>query len=275
MTNLQPLDEFPFEFYNELFSVVLASNRKLYLPINLVCRALQVDTNAQVQRIRRDEAISDALVQLPLQMPYGLEGAVQTRQTLCLWLNRLPYWLGTINTSRIKDEIRRQQVILFKREFADVAWAAFRSEILPSDMLSELDATLPPAEQQYLTTMDKAADMRRDLQQQGEQLNEFEERLSNLEARLIGTDFINSAQAKQYQDMVAILGAILKKKGIGTYATVHAEVKQQFQVPAYQLIPEKDFPQLIHFLTRWYERLTPPGTPLPDVFTRPQQRGLF
>lgn len=275
MTDLQPLDEFPFEFYGELFSVVLASDRKLYLPLNFVCQALQVDTNAQAQRIRRDEAISDALVQLPLQMPYGSEGAVQTRQTLCLWLNRLPYWLGTINVSRIKDEARRQQVILFKREFADVAWAAFRSEILPPDMLSELDATLPPAEQQYLAAMDEAADMRRDLQQQGEQLKQFEERLSNLEARLIGTDFINSAQAKQYQDMVAILGAILKKKGTGTHATVHAEVKRQFQVPAYQLIPEKEFPQLVNYLTRWYERLTPPGTPVPDVFTRPQQRGLF
>ena len=275
MTDLHPLDEFPFEFYGKLFSVVLASDRKLYFPLNLVCQALQVDANAQAQRIRRDEAISDALVPLPLQIPYGSEGAVQTRQTLCLWLNRLPYWLGTINVSRIKDETRRQQVILFKREFADVAWAAFRSEILPPDMLSELDATLPPAEQEYLAAMDKAADMRRDLQQQGEQLKQFEERLSKLEARLIGTDFINSAQAKQYQDMVAILGAILKKKGTGTHATVHAEVKRQFQVPAYQLIPEKEFPQLVNFLTQWYERLTPPGTPVPDVFIQPQQRGLF
>ena len=275
MAALTSLDEFPFDFYGEIFSVVLASDRRLYLPLNRVCDALQIDANAQAQRIRRDEAISDALVQLPLQVPYGEEGAVQTRQVLCLWLNRLPYWLGTIDANRIKDQVRRQQIIRFKREFAEVAWAAFRSEILPEDMLAELDATAPPAEQQYYAVMDEAAAMRRDLGQQKERLQEVEERLTSLEARLVGTDFINSAQAKQYQDIVAILGAMLQKKGKGNYATVHAEVKKQFKVPSYQLIPEKDFPKLVNYLTRWYERLTPPGTPLPEVFTQPEQRRLF
>ena len=275
MAALTSLDEFPFDFYGEIFSVVLASDRRLYLPLNRVCDALQIDANAQAQRIRRDEAISDALVQLPLQVPYGEEGAVQTRQVLCLWLNRLPYWLGTIDANRIKDQARRQQIIRFKREFAEVAWAAFRSEILPEDMLAELDAAAPPAEQQYYAVMDEAAAMRRDLGQQKERLQEVEERLTSLEARLVGTDFINSAQAKQYQDIVAILGSMLQKKGKGNYATVHAEVKKQFKVPSYQLIPEKDFPKLVNYLTRWYERLTPPGTPLPEVFTQPEQRRLF
>ena len=275
MAALTSLDEFPFDFYGEIFSVVLASDRRLYLPLNRVCDALQIDANAQAQRIRRDEAISDALVQLPLQVPYGEEGAVQTRQVLCLWLNRLPYWLGTIDANRIKDQARRQQIIRFKREFAEVAWAAFRSEILPEDMLAELDAAAPPAEQQYHAVMDEAAAMRRDLGQQKERLQEVEERLTSLEARLVGTDFINSAQAKQYQDIVAILGSMLQKKGKGNYATVHAEVKKQFKVPSYQLIPEKDFPKLVNYLTRWYERLTPPGTPLPEIFTQPEQRRLF
>jgi hypothetical protein len=274
-TKLNPLDEFPFEFYGEIFSIILASDRRLYLPINKVCDALQIDTNAQLQRIRRDEAISEALVQLSLQIPYGEEGTVQSRQVYCLWLNRLPYWLGTLNANRIKDEKRRQQVIRFKREFADVAWAAFRSEILPEDMLAELDAATPPAEQRYHATMDEAAAMRRDLGRHDEQLQNVEERLSNLEARLVGTDFINSAQARQYQEMVAILGSILQKKEKGNYATVHTEVKKQFVVPAYQLIPEKDFPKLVNYLSRWYERITPPGTPLPEVFTRPSQRSLF
>jgi hypothetical protein len=275
LTTLTPLEEFPFEFYGEIFSVVLASDRQLYLPLSRICDALQIDANAQAQRIRRDEAISDALAQLPLQVSYGEEGVTQTRQLLCLRLNRLPYWLGTLDANRIKEQARRQQVIRFKREFAEVAWAAFRSEILPEDIRAELDATLPAAEQRYYATMDEAAVMRRDLGQQGERLDQVEERLANLEARLVGADFINSAQARQYQEMVAVLGSLLQKKGTGNYATIHTEVKTQFKVPAYQLIPEKDFPRLVNFLSRWYERLTPPGTPLPDLFTRPQQRTLF
>jgi hypothetical protein len=275
LATLTPIDEFPFDFYGEIFSIVLASDRRLYLPLNHICDALQIDANAQAQRIRRDEAVSDALVQLPLQIPYGEEGTVQARQVLCLWLNRLPYWLGTIDANRIKDQARRQQIIRFKREFAEVAWAAFRSEILPEDVLAELDAVAPPAEQRYHAVMDEAAAMRRNLGQQEERLQEVEERLTSLEARLVGTDFINSAQARQYQEIVAILGAMLQKKGKGNYVTVHAEIKKQFKVPSYQLIPEKDFPKLVNYLTRWYERLTPPGTPLPAVFTQPEQRRLF
>ena len=155
--------------------------------------------------------------------------------------------------------MRRQQIIRFKREFAEVAWAAFRSGNLAEDMLAELDATAPPAEQQYYAVMDEAAAMRRDLGQQKRKDCKRSRRLTSLEARLVGTDFINSAQAKQYQDIVAILGSMLQKKGKGNYATVHAEVKKQFKVPSYQLIPEKDFPKLVNYLTRWYERLTPPG----------------
>ncbi len=276
MTTLKPLDEYPFTFYSETFSLVLASDRKLYLPLTRLCETLQIDANAQIQRIRRDKAISDALIQLPATRT-GKRGPIAARSnlTLCLWLNRLPYWLGTLDANRIKDDARRQQVIRFKREFAEVAWAAFRSEILPEDMLAEMDASTPPAEQKYHALMDEAATMHRDLSQQSERLKQVEERLTNLEARLVGTDFINSAQARQYQEMVAILGDLLKKKGSGNHATVHAEVKNQFKVPVYQVIPEKEFPRLVNFLARWYERLTPPGTPLPTVFTKLEQRRLI
>jgi hypothetical protein len=123
---VRPLDQFPFEFYGARFSVFLAADRRLYVPLSDLCEAMEIDTNAQAQRIRRNEAINDTLLTLPLQVPYGDEGALQTRRMLCLWLNRLPYWLGTIDASRIPDAARRRQVVRFQREFADVAWAAFR-----------------------------------------------------------------------------------------------------------------------------------------------------
>jgi len=272
---LKSLDQFPFEFYGSHYSVYLASDRRLYVPLADLCDAMEIDTNAQAQRIRRNEAIDDALISLPLPVPYGDEGALQTRQLLCLWLNRLPYWLGTIEASRIPDADRRRQVVRFQREFADVAWAAFRSEILPEEMRAEMDATLPPGQQRYLATMDEAATMRRELEQVGGRLGDVEERLGHLEARIRGTDFINQAQAQRYQVMVNVLASILKQRGKGYQATVHAEVKRTFDVPSYQLIPQEEFPRVVDFLIAWYRRLTPPGTPLPDVFAQPDQRSLF
>lgn len=272
---LRSLDQFPFEFYGTHFSAYLASDRRLYVPLADLCDAMEIGTNAQAQRIRRNEAIADAPITLPLQVPYGDEGALQTRRLLCLWLNRLPYWLGTIEASRIPDADRRRQVVRFQREFADVAWAAFRSEILPEEMRAEMDATLPPAQQRHLATMDEAATMRRELAQVGDRLGDVEERLGNLEARIRGTDFINQAQAQRYQVMVNVLASILKQRGKGNQATVHAEVKRTFDVPSYQLIPQEEFPRVVDFLTGWYRRLTPPSTPLPDVFSQPDQRSLF
>ena len=272
---IKPLDQFPFEFYGSQFAIYLASDRQLYVPLNDLCEAMAIDTNAQAQRIRRNEAISDALQTLPLQVPYGDEGALQTRHMLCLWLNRLPYWLGTIDAGRIPDDARRRQVVRFQREFADVAWAAFRSAILPEEMRAEMDVSLPPARQRYLAAMDEAAEMRGQLAQHDEQLEDVEERLSELEAKVSGTDFINQAQAHRYQVMVNVLASILKRRGKGNHATVHAEVKRTFDVPSYQLIPEKEFPRVVEFLAGWHKRLTPPGTPLPDVFTQPDQRSLF
>ncbi len=272
---IKAIDEFPFTFYGDTFSVALASDRKLYVPLPLICRALGVDVNGQVQRIKRDEAISDGLVGLTLRnYPYG-EDETRAREVGCLRLDRLPYWLGTIDANRISNRERRAEVIRFKREFAEVAWAAFRSEILPSDVAAELDAQLPAGQQAYYAAMDEAAALRRGVDEHGQRIDALEERVTGLEARFRGTDFINPAQGRQYQEMVNLLANLLKQKGKGGHAAVHGEVKKVFKIPSYLLIPEARFPEVVRFLSNWYERLTPPGTPLPEAFTRPDQKRLL
>jgi len=75
--------------------------------------------------------------------------------------------------------------------------------------------------------------------------------------------------------MVGLLGEALKKKKAGNQAIVHNQVKREFRVPSYQLIPETEFTRVVHFLARWYERLTPPGTQLPGAFVLPEQSRLL
>lgn len=274
MDNLRPLDHFPFEFYGDVFMAVLANDRHLYVPLHDMCLALGVQTNGQIRRIRENEAIADALVPLLIARAYQDEG-VQTREMLCLRLDRLPFWLGTMQPNRIKDEEKREQVIRFQREFADVAWAAFRSQILPPDMLAELDATLSPTQQEYLRLMDEAATLRQGVSRHEERLGSLEQRMADLEARLVGTDFINPAQMKEYTDMVGILAHLLRKKGKGNEATVHAELKRQFKVPAYQLIPEAEFDHVKRFMRDWYRRLAGPDAAIPTIFEQPSQKRLL
>lgn len=68
-----------------------------------MCQALAVQTNGQIRRIRENEAIADALVPLVITRAYRDDSA-QTREMLCLRLDRLPFWLGTMQPNRIKDE---------------------------------------------------------------------------------------------------------------------------------------------------------------------------
>lgn len=142
-------------------------------------------------------------------------------------------------------------------------------------MLAELDATLSPTQQEYLHLMDEAAALRQGVSRHEERLGSLEQRVADLEARLVGTDFINTAQMKEYTDMVGILAHLLRKKGKGNEATVHAEVKRQFKVPAYQLIPEAEFDQVKRFMRDWYRRLAGPDAAIPALFEQPSQRRLL
>jgi len=279
--SLKAIDQFPFEFYGDTFTIALANDRKLYVPMEALCTAMELQTHGQIRRIRESEAMADALVDLNIVWSYGDEEA-RGREMVCLRLDRLPFWMGTIQTNRIPDEAKRQRIVQFQRDFADVAWAAFRREILPDDMLAEMDAGLPPAQQEYLNLMDEAAALRQrlhshdqDLGQHGEQIDDLEKRVAAIEARVKGTDYLNPQQMKAYTDMVAIVARVLKRKQKGNEATVHAEVKRQFQVPSYQLIPEAEFDNVRRYLRQWYVRLAGPGAPVPALFDQPGQKRLL
>jgi hypothetical protein len=279
------LVEFPFAFYGALFTVGLGSDRKLWLPFPLLCGAIGVDVDGQVQRVRRDEVFAGHFQLATFaHYPYGEED-FRARQVLALRLDMLPYWLGGIDTARIADDATRANLVRFKKEFAAAAWSFFRSEILGETELAELvDAGAPPGEQQYNALMDRAAAIRRQLleepaarhQQQDEKIASLDQRLSLLEARLLATNTLNTKQMKQAQDMIAILARALEKKGrTGTYAEVHQQVKNEFQVPSYTLIPEADYPRLRRFLAGWYRTLVKPGAQIPSIFSEPDQRSLF
>ncbi|MBK8986746.1 MAG: hypothetical protein IPM39_11805 [Chloroflexi bacterium] len=92
--------------------------------------------------------------------------------------------------------------------------------------------------------------------------------MSRLEARLQELVILNPQQMKDYADMVAIVARVLKRKQKGNEATVHAEVKRQFQVPSYQLIPEANFDTV----KRYLRLVCPPirtGAPVPTIFEQP------
>ena len=277
----------PFEFYGEIFSAYLANNRNWYLPLQEVCNALGIDTNGQRQRILRDEAISDRLVNIPMETPY--RNTTRVRDVACLNLRALPYWLGTIDAARIKAE-HRKKVILYKREFAEASWFVFRADIVPSEVLAEMDSFATPQEQEYGAIMDEARQLRKridllsgkvdkELERMDAGLQDLDGRLGTLETALVDRAIINSAQAKQLSDMIGLVAVAMharnrKKAKSLCFAEVHNDFKATFDVHIYSVLPVDRIDEALDYLANRWQRLNP-GDPLPDIFRSGHQPSLF
>lgn len=282
----EAIQGFPFVFYGEVFNAYLADDRQWYLPLQEVCQALGLDTNGQRQRIQRDEALSGFLSNIPLETPY--QDTTRTREVACLNVRRLPYWLGTIEATRVKEE-HRQKVILYKLEFAEAAWAVFRSDIMSPDMLAEMDAHLPADEREYHEAMDQLRQVRKkvdllsgkldeELAKVGADLQDITGRLGTLEESLVGKKLVNSAQARLLQEMIAAVAeakhAKTKKPKSQCFAEVHEEFKSAFQVHIYSILPAEQLEAATTFLgSRW--SFYKPGQPLPEIFGGSHQPSLF
>ena len=282
----QAIQGFPFVFYGEVFNTYLTDDRQWYLPLQDICLALGLDANGQRQRIQRDEALSDSLVNIPLETPY--QDTTRTREVACLNIRRLPYWLGTIEASRVKEE-HRKKIVLYKREFAEAAWAVFRSDMVPPDLLAEMDTHLPPEEREYLEAMDQMRQVRKkldmlsgklddELAKVGAELQDITGRLGTLEAALVGKKIVNAAQARLVQEMIAVVAeskhAKTKKPKSQCFAEVHEEFKSAFQVHIYSILPEEQLEAATTFLgARW--AFYNPGQPLPEIFRGSHQPSLF
>lgn len=276
----------PFIFYGEVFKAYLASDRQWYIPVNDVCAALDIDSRSQRRRIQDDEAISHRLMNIPMETPY--QDSTRIQDVSCLNLRALPYWLGTIDARRVKEEYRKK-VILFKREFAEAAWAVFRSDMVPSDMLAEMDANLPSQEREYLEAMDQMRQVRKkldllsgrlddELAKVGAELQDITGRLGTLEESLIGKQIVNPAQARLLQEMIASVADVkhakTKKPKSQCFAEVHEEFKSAFKVHIYSILPEEQLQAAITFLgARW--AFYNPGQKLPEIFRGSNQPSLF
>ncbi len=140
MPHMKIVNRYPFEFYDSQLLAYLTEQNELLLPWHELCDALGLKVPAETRRIRRDVVLGDALVVIsepPVSAKVG-----KARKLAFLPLRLLPYWVGTINTARMEPELK-ERIIRFKRQFVDVAWAAFRSQVFPIHVWTMADKPFP------------------------------------------------------------------------------------------------------------------------------------
>ncbi|WP_243385056.1 phage antirepressor N-terminal domain-containing protein [Caviibacterium pharyngocola] len=96
------------QFYNRTLTT-FEQNNIHYVAMKPICENIGLDWEAQRQRIRRDEVLSQGAVMITSPSNGG------EQQTLCLPIQYLNGWLFGIDVKRVKPEIR-ERLITYKRE---------------------------------------------------------------------------------------------------------------------------------------------------------------
>jgi P22_AR N-terminal domain len=137
---LVPIVQDTITFHGKPLVVVRLPDGRPGVVLRWICENLHVAPGPQVLRIKRTEVIADDLVYVQVQT----EGGFQTMPTLVL--HAVPYWLGTIDTRRMKkDDPKRLEILHYQRKVVDVlyAWAqspkaiAAPTNLVPAELITK------------------------------------------------------------------------------------------------------------------------------------------
>jgi hypothetical protein len=267
---LEIIREFPFDFYGETYRAYLGTDRNLYLRVADISESVGLDFASQLRRIKSSVPLSRKLVYIEVDTPYK-EG-IRRRAVAHMNIEGLTYWLATIETSRVKPEIRGL-IEQFQIEFVDTVWALYRSDIVSDVILAELDAYKSPAQRELSEAMDKIRGVMK-------QLENLEGRLSRIEGMVSDVAVVNAQQQRQLQRMIETVAEALFETKNGKlpksqcFGMCYNEFKDTFQIPVYSMLPEGRMEEAVNYLARRYRHLKP-GAPVPQIFTDGTQQSLF
>ena len=267
---LEIIREFPFEFYAETYRAYLGTDRNLYLRVADISESIGLDFASQLRRIKNSVPLSRKLTYIEVDTPY--KDGIRRRAVAHMNIEGLTYWLATIDTSRVKPEIRGL-IEQFQIEFVDTVWALYRSDIVSDVILAELDAYKSPAQRELSEALDKIRDVMK-------QLENLEGRLTRIEGMVSDVAVVNAQQQRQLQRMIETVAEALFEARNGKlpksqcFGMCYNEFKDTFQIPIYSMLPEGRMEEAINYLAKRYKHFKP-GAPLPQIFTGGTQRSLF
>ena len=101
---LIPIEQQTLLFYGKPIIVVRLPDGRPGVVVRFFCENMQIDTAAQLQRIRRTEAIAEDLITMQITTEGG------TQKMAVLVLHSVPFWLAGIDPKRVREEIPNQDL---------------------------------------------------------------------------------------------------------------------------------------------------------------------
>jgi hypothetical protein len=261
-----PREQQTLLFYGKPIVVVRLADGRPAVVLSSLCENLQIDTNAQVMRIRRTEAISEDLVFVQVQTDGG------PQRLTALILRSVPFWLAGIDPKRVREEIR-PDIIRYQREVVDVlyAWAQAPKvappALVPVEPMSRPVQPSPTAPaDEWATYHEQMALFYRWKRTVDARLDTVDMRLGEVESRLdeqrrvlafipeilerLGPEKMTAEHYRQVQ----VLAKQLHQATGKPFPTIYEELKTVFEKPRIEDLLEEDWLQVEQWFKVQIER---------------------
>lgn len=103
-----------------------------------VVEGMGLDWKGQFDKLKTHPVLSTCVGEFPIQVP----GDVQLRRMTVLPLNRLNFWLATIQPNKVPNAQTRARVIRYQEECADVLFAHFFGKLIGREGGAEPEAVV-------------------------------------------------------------------------------------------------------------------------------------
>ena len=259
MNELIPIEQKQVMFYEDEVTAVRMADGSVYVPIRPLCDYLGLDWSGQLQRLRRDPVLSEALSGVVIT-PTPLEDNkfANPQEMMCLPLDYLNGWLFGVNANRVKSEIK-EQVIRYQRDCYKVLADAFQSTAI----VANAPSTLVQVREMGLAIVRMAEEQMAFDRRLGavegavEIVGRLEKRVTAVEEKLSPSAYVTQEQASQVSQAVkAVAMALGKKTGRNEFGAVYGELYRRFEITSYKSLPVHKFEDALAFLTEWHLNVT-------------------
>ncbi len=273
---------------------VRAKDGSIYLPLRPICASLGLSYQPQRRRIQRDPALEEGMREIRLQTGGGRQA------TACMALNLVPYWLSTVEVSRVRPELQ-DKLMVYRRWVIERVFEAFQRETgigqatVPPAPVARDDETLSLthirdmalaiaafAEQQIaFAAQQQAQDRRIDALDEGQgQLFARLDRAAGvvgglvrsvkaLEQRVAPGNVLTEEQAAEVSDRVKTVAEALTARDVAAgatsrdwYGSIYRTLYKRYNVAGYRRIRQEQYADVLSWLDDFHGAASP--TPLAD-----------
>jgi hypothetical protein len=259
---LSPAQQSRITFYGEdIIAALQLDPNETFVPIGELCDRLGLERAAEERRVRAHAGLAAGVRKLPVDRENGAE------RMLCLRIDLLPLWLATLNSSRVREDIRLK-LELYQRECASTLWQSFRPQGFGvEDTLLPQRHQQTAAEQAYVAELAVATLARHQMlieRQLSNRNADNDEQGADPWARA-ATAVDDSQAALLAQTARRVAQTAAERSRRNEYPGIYSGLYRQFSVSSYRRMPPARLREALEWLERWHGDMLGQPEPPPDI----------